>query len=316
MSEQAAAPAAPAPIASEAPQAGESTQEAVDSQGEGQETLEAAEETLADPKASKTEKKAAEKQIKKYSLKVDNQMEDMELDLSNEEEVKKHLQLSKVAQKRMQETAEYKKNMQKFFDVLKSDPLSILSDPNLGIDVKAMAEVIMNNEIENLKKSPEQREKEQLQKELEELRGKQKKEEETRKEAERTRMTEQAAQQLDTDISSALETSGLPKSPRTVKYMAEAMLLALDNNIDLSAKDIVPLIKKQTLSEFRELIGAMPEDALEDFIGKDTINKMRKRAVAKVKAPIDTPQVKSTGQKGAPVVEEKKIAFKDFFKPY
>lgn len=276
-------------------------------------------ESSAEPKAApiKEEKKETAKK-RKFNLKVDGREEELELDLDNEEEVKKHLQMSRAAHKRMQEAAEYRKNVAQFFELLKTDPVKVLSDPSIGVDVKKMAEMVLNNEVEELKKSPEQREKDRLAKELEEIKDKYKKEEEARKSAEFQRLQEQAAVQLDQDMTSALETSGLPKSPRTVKAMAEYMMLAMQNDLDISAKELVPLVKKQILGEFKEMIGLLPDEALEEFLGKDNISRVRKRTLQRIKQVAQSPeQIKPTGEDAKKKKEEpKKIAFKDFFKPF
>lgn len=272
----------------------------------------ALEKEAAGEKLSKEEKA----EIKKWRLKIDGREEEL-----TEDELVKHAQLGKAAHKRMQEAAQYKKNVAAFFETLKADPLRVLSDPSLGIpaeQLKKLAESVISNEIEDLKKTPEQREKEKLQRELESLKQRYKEEEESRKQSEFQRLQEQAALQLDNDIASALDTSGLPKSPYTVKKMAEYMLLALQNDIDLSAKDVVPIIKKQITSEIREMFSAAPEDLIEDFLGKDNISRLRKRAVARIKdAPKTAEQIKPSGAEAQkPKEEPKKIPFKEFFKPY
>lgn len=298
----------------------EASQEAIAAEAdavEGAEESTDAESPAPAAKAAPKKEAAKASAKKKYQLKVDGREEELELDLDNEEEIKKHLQLSKAAQKRMQEMAEYKKNVAAFFDTLKNDPLKVLTDPNLGLDMKRIAEMVVNNEVEELKKSPEQREKEKLQRELEAIKKQHEDEKKARAEAEFARIQEQEAVRLDNEITSALDTSGLPKSAYTVKKMAEYMMLALQNNIDLSAKDVVPLLKKQTLAEVREMIGLLPEDMLEDFIGKENISRVRKRSLAKLKeTPKTVNDVKPAGN-DVKKVEEKakpKIEMKDWLK--
>jgi len=174
---------------------------------------------VAKPGSAKPAPKAAgEKAIqdmrRKYQLKVDGQMEDMEIDLGNEEEVKKHLQLSKAAYKRMQESAEMKKGVQELLDVLRTNPLKVLTDPRLQIpdDVRRkLAESLVNDELAEMAKTPEVREKERLQREYERLKQQVQQEKQARETAEFQRLTEQHAVALDTDISSAIEKSGMPK---------------------------------------------------------------------------------------------------------
>lgn len=307
-----AAPAAPAaPAAVDSP---------VDSADEIQ-ALEAAEAEGA-PKAEAVAKDKAkiESQKRKFKLKVDGQEFEEELDLSNEEEIKKHLQMSKASQKRMQQFAEYEKGVKGLLETLRTDPLKVLADPRLNIPEavrQKMAEAIINNEIEELAKTPEQKEKERIQKEYEQLK-KQYEEEKKAKEDEKFElMKAQAAQNLDLEISKAIETTGLPKTARTVRYMAEALSFCLENKINISPEDLAPFIKKQTLQEFKEMVSSLPDEEFEDWLGKDQIGRIRKRTLQKLKSSAPNPnQVKATGKSEAKKAEDaqKKIPLKDFMK--
>lgn len=270
----------------------------------------------------KEEPKAESKRgKKKFELKVDGAVDSIEVDLDNEEELKRHLQMSKAAQKRMQQFAEYEKGVKGLFEALQKDPLKVLSDPRLGISEdarKKMAEAIINNEIEEMQKTPEQREKERLQREFEALKKQHEEEKQAREQAEFKRLQDQAAQQLDLEISQAIEQAKLPKTARTVRYMAEAMMFALQNGLDLAAKDLVPYIKKSTLSDFREIISSLPDEEFEDWLGKDQISRIRKRNLQKVKQIAETASAVKPTAEAAKAKEEakepKKMLAKDFFR--
>lgn len=166
-------------------------------------------------KAEAPKREIPASQKKKYSLKVDGKNEDMEIDLSNEEEMIKHLQLSKASQKRMQESAEMRKGLQELFQALQTDPARVLNDPRLNIPEevkKKLAEAIVNKELQEMQKSPEQKEKERLQAEYERLKQQVEEEKKGREAAEFARLQEHHAVQLDNDISEAITASGLPKS--------------------------------------------------------------------------------------------------------
>ena len=271
----------------------------------------------ATQKAAEAAKPASAK--KKYNLKVDGQQETLEFDPSNEEEIRKQLQLARVGQKRMQQFAEYENNVKQLFELLQKDPIKVLNDPRLGIDPetrKKMAEMIINNEIEEMQKTPEQRERERMQREYEDLKKKHEDTEKARVAAEQAKLQQQYAVQFDNDISDAIESSGLPKTSRTVKYFAEAMMFCVQNGIELSAKDLAPLIRKQTMSDFRDLVGSLPDEEFEDFIGKDTLSRIRKRSIQKIKQVASTAnQVRDTGVANKPVEKlAEKVNAKDFFK--
>jgi hypothetical protein len=302
-----------APVASEAP-VSDNTEATLDTQ----EGIEGEEATLAP-----AEKKAIEKQLKKYKLKVDGEEFEEELDLNNEEEVKKRLQLARAAQKRMQETAserkknqDFEKSAQEFFQLLKSNPRAILTDPSIGIDLKKFAQEIINEEMEQAKKSPEQREIERLQKELGDREKTAKDADEKRQAAEFQKLQEQATVQLDTDITEACKAAGLPKKPYVLKKFVDLMTMAVENDIPLTAKDLGPLVKRQIIEDIQEMTAAAGDDDIEDLIGKDIMTRMRKRSLAKAKTVPGAGGVRATAASANTKVDEpsKKIAMRDFFK--
>ncbi len=228
--------------------------------------------------------------------------------------------MSKAAQKRMQQFAEYEKGVKGLLETLRTDPLKVLADPRLNIPEetrKKMAEAIINNEIEELGKSPEQKEKEKFQKEYEELKAKVESDKKKKDAEDFQRLQETAARELDTEMSAAIAKAGLPKNARTVRYMAEAMMFALENNIELSANDLVPYVKKHALSEFKEMISALPDEEFENWLGKDQIGRIRKRSISKMKQSGQSPdQIKATGESDKKKSDEpvQKIDMKTFLR--
>jgi hypothetical protein len=287
------------------------------------ETPPAPEAVAAEAAKKEAAPKASNK--KKFPIKVDSQVEEVEIDLDNEDEVRKQLQLARVAQKRMQQFSEYEKGVKGLLETLKTDPLKVLADPRLGIPVEVqrkMADAIINNEIEEMSKSPEQKEAEKRQKEYEDLKKELESTKKRQEEERFTMMQAQAAKEFDVEISSAIEKAGLPKNARTVKYLADAMLLCYDNKIDMSFDDLVPYVRKEIMGDFRDLIGALPDEEFEDWLGKDQVGRLRKRSLAKLKsaatpAPV-AEQVKPTGEAERKQVEDKsaksKIPLRDFLK--
>lgn len=285
---------------------------------EGNESSTEAQAAPAIDDLSKSEQKEIVKQLKKFKLKVDGKEIEEEIDLSDEEGLTKRFQLGKAAQKRMQEATELKKAAEEFIDMLRTNPRRVLSDPNISVDLKKLAQEIINEEIENASKSPEQLEKEKLQKELEELREKYKKDEEERKKNSFERLQAEQEEKIQNDIEGALKTSNLPKTPYTVRKMAEMMMLALQNNIDLSPKDLVPLLRKQMSTDIKDLFSASGDEVLEELLGKDNISRLRKRTVAKVKEQQVAQTANSVKQTGTEGKSEKKepqrMSIKDFLK--
>lgn len=274
-----------------------------------------AKDVLSDPSASKAEKKAAEKKLKEFEIKAYGKTQKLSLDLDNEEELKKYLTKAVSFDKASQESAEIRKAAVEFIEELKKNPRKILSDPNIGLDLKQFAQDIINDQIEEEAKSPEQREIEKLRAELESRMEAEKKAKEEFEKSEFERLQRDAETRLESDIESALTSSDLPKTPYTVKKMADIMLMAMQNGIELAPKDVVPLLRQQMAQEIKEMFSASSEDVLEELLGNDNLTRLQKRRLAKAKAVQTANSVKPSGNE--PVkksVEEKKINMKDFFK--
>ena len=267
---------------------------------------------------------AAAARIRKLKLKVDGQEleEELPFDLDDNPEaveyMTRQLQLSKVAQKRMAEYSQLQKEAVSLVETLRKNPRKVLSDPSIGIDVKQLAAQIIEEEIANAQKSPEQLEKERLENELKSLQEEREREREEAREKEFSRLQEMEYERYDTLISKAIETSDLPKSPYVVKKIADYMLLGLNEGIDVSPEDVLPLVRDEIQNDLREMFAVMPDEVIEKIVGKDVFNRVRKKNVAKAKSapqPVKS-AIKDTGvasKASASSSDAQKKTFRDFF---
>lgn len=291
--------------------------------GEQQQAAEA-QATLENPTATKAEKKAAQKTLKKLTLKIDGQEIEEELpfeipdDPKAIEYMKRELQMGRMGQKRAQEKASIEKEVVKFIEELRKNPRKALSDPAIGLDVKKLATEIIEEEIENAKKSPEQLEKEKLQAELQALKEEREKEKKEAEEKEMARLQEEAYERYDMLMSQTLEKSDLPKTAAVVKKMADYMLIGLQAGKDVTPDDVLPIVREEIIEDYKQLLNSLPDDEIEKFIGKERINSIRKKSIAKAKqAPAAVKAAAKTADTGKVKIEEKqkeKVTFKDFFK--
>ena len=237
------------------------------------------------PKDKPKEAKASEKTSKKkLKIKVDGKEEEEEFDFDDDERLVKDRQLAKVAQKRIAEFAQLQKEVREFVEQLRSNPRAILADPDIGIDLKQLAASIMQEELENSQKSPEVLEKEKLEKELKKLREDQERKEKEFQQKEFERLQEREFERMDVLMSQALEKTDLPKSPYVIKKMADYMILGLQNEVDVTPEDVLPIVRDEIMSDIKAMFTAMPEEVIENWLGKDMIAKLRKRSLAKAKA--------------------------------
>jgi hypothetical protein len=233
----------------------------------------------------------------------------------------RQLQMAKMAQKRAKEAADLRQQVERIGDYLdqaKGDKKKLRAlIKELGGDEKELAAMIIEEEIANSQKSPEQLAKEALEEELKTLKEQREKEKKDWETREKERLLGQEMERYDMLVSKAIESSELPKSPYIVKKMADYMMLGLENGIDLHPNDIINLVKEEVQSDLQELVRAMGADNAEKFLGKEILGSIRKKNIAKVKASQPpTPMKASIKDVGANKQESKPVqkqTFKNFF---
>lgn len=301
------APAAQAPSASqsEAPQTEANVEQNASSE------LQSAEAAAAKPDATKAEKKAAEALRKKYDLKVNGKSKSIELDLNDDNMVQQYLQKAMASDEKFQEAATLRKDVQLLVKTLKENPLAILTHPDVGVDVKQLAQMVINQELEDMQKSPEQKKLEELEKQLKSEQEARQKIEEEKRQAELARREEEQFRQIDTDITDALRSTDLPKVPYVVKRISDTMIAAFDMGYkDVTVKDIMPIVEKQLKEEMGQWFDGSSEDALEKLMGKN-LDRIRKKRLASKKAP-SVQQIKDTASAAKPKEEKKEATPKRF----
>lgn len=299
----------------------ESSEEVGDEVEAADATNEELTDVLTDEDSSEEEVQEAVFELKKrMTFKVNGKDVEKEIDLSDESKLQELLQKGFAADERFQEASSMEKQMKQFASLLQSDPIQALIAA--GHDPDKVAEAYMEQRIEQMQKSPEQLQLEKLQKEVEDERKLREDLEQEKVSAEQSRAQEEYSRQLDTEITDALDTSNLPKSPYVVKRIAENLMIALEKDEDATVEAILPIVERQINSEIREMFEAMPEDVIEKILGNDVSTKLRKRRLKKIKkTPAGGLDVKPTGQseiKKARAAKEDKPSQKasDFFKNF
>jgi len=273
-------------------------------QSEGQEVAPEAQEasaTLSNPNASKAAKSEARKTLKKLTLKVDGEEyeQDLPFELPDDpkaiEYMKRELQMAKMGQNRAQHAAGLEKEIVQFFDELQKNPKKALSNPAFKdrLDLKKLAAEIIEEEIENSKKSPEQLEKEKLQAELQAIKEERENEKKSSEQREFERLREKYAEDYDIQITQALEGNKIPKSAAAVKKIADYMEIALQHGKDVSVNDLIPIIREELSNDFLQHLNSLPDDQLDQYIPKAIQDRLRKRVVAKAKQAASNPALKA-----------------------
>lgn len=261
---------------------------------------------------------AQKKKIKQLPLKFNGKEYTEDLPFEIDEEHKdwyvKQLQKAKLADYKANEYSQLEREIGAFIQELRANPKKALSNPAIGLDIKQFAAQILQEEIEQAQKSPEQLEKEAMQRELEEIKAQRQKEKEEFDARELQRLEEREYERYDSLMASALESSDLPKSPYVVKKMTEYMMLGLENGIDVQPADVIPLIREEIHREIQEMFQVMPAEVIEQIMGKNNLDKLRKKRVAGAKpVPLKAAVKDTAASKKEEKKEENPKTFRDFF---
>lgn len=276
-------------------------------------------EAELDAEDAKAVEEAAKSAIKKFQIKVDGEEMEEEIDLSDEELVKRHLQKSKAFDRRSKEYSSLQKDVDTFFKAIQASPqdaAQVLSE--LGMDVNQFAEQVINSRLEELSLSDEEKEKRNAQKELEDYKKKVQEYEERLKAEEQSKADSEAAKQLDSEISDAMEKhSKLPKTQYIVKRIADTgIAIFKKTGKHLPMNEVVKIVDQQIRTELDETYDAMDDDTLSEVLNKHA-ERIRKKRIATRKASqkaVTANKTVETGKKkNNPEEPKKKLTYSEFF---
>lgn len=321
MSQEQAAPAEAQEVISPESQEVESSEEIVENE-EGADLEAQPEEVKEEPK--KEEKKQEASSIKTFKIKSNGKVKEIKLDMSKDSDIQKYLELAEGSQEKFQEAASLRKQVESLVKELKSNPLAILKNKELGLDVKKLATQILEDELREMEMSPEQKKLAEMERQLKEFEEEKKRISEEKKAAELEKARMQAMQQFDDEVTEALSSSKLPKSPYVVKRISDTLLEVYNMTDeqgnpmypDASVKDILPYVEEQINNEIKALFEVAPDDVLEAMVGKGRIDKMRKNRIAKAKAVPPKIQETASAPKKDEKSDDEKIPMGKFFSPF
>lgn len=272
--------------------------------------------------------KEIEKLEREYSLKVNGKEVKTKVDVNDTARITRALQMEAAAQQAFQDRAisakqlqEIQADVQNFLTEFSSDPLKVLMNGDFNFtkeQKRQIAEAILREDLEESLKTPEQIRAEAAEERLQELMEEKEELESQRRQEEQSHLEAQAAIELETEISSAIESGQLPKSKYMTKKLADLAYIAYINGVDLSMKDIIPFAKEQYKKDMREMLQVLADDEVEELVSKERIRNIRNKQIQAVKpkggviaSPLKT---QDTGAGGKKSEEAKPLRSKDFFK--
>lgn len=203
----------------------------------------------------------------------------------------KGYQLEQVAQQKLQQAGATQRQAEQFIKILKSNPRAVLSDPSIGVDIKAFATQILQEAYEDEIMSPEQRDAKNAKAEL----AKYKEEAEARQRAEDEKTFQEQSSQFydyyDQEFTKAIAAEGLPKTEFTVARMASYQTEAIKRGLtQVTPAQIAQLVRQDYIKEINALFSAAADDTLVGLTGEDLANKFIKAQAAAMKKKQSLPQ--------------------------
>ena len=271
------------------------------------------------------EKKRVNSLMLKFNGKEYEEKLPFEIDEEHSDWMRKQLQLSKMSQSKSQEYANSQKEMQSlqnevvaFMQELKTNPRKALANPMVGIDIKQLAADILEEEIENSRKSPEQLQREELQRELKALKDERENEKKQTESLQEQATLERLYDKYDSMISGALDANpDLPTTPYIVDKMTKYMAIAVDEGYEPDMSIISNIVRDEINEDIQHLLRVLPVDKVEALIGKDVLNKLRtsRLASAKKAPPVAKSSIKDVAAKKAQqdTSPAQRMTMKNFF---
>lgn len=212
----------------------------------------------------------AEQTLKRmFKVKVDDQ--EVEVD---EEELLKGYQSSRASQKRFQEAAAQRKQVEELLKLGKSDPARVLKE--LGVDLRQFTESQLQEFVADGLLTPEQRELKETKAKLAALEAR---DAELKQQQEAEQLQQETArlqQELEASFIKALEVGKLPHTADTVRRMAQKQLAALNKGLELTPEDLAGLVKLDLEEEHKTLLSKLKDEDLEGYLGQELIKKLQK----------------------------------------
>ena len=220
---------------------------------------------------------------RKFMLKVDGQEFEEEYDLSNEEQIKKDLQLARAAKKRMSEANLSKKEFFELTQKIQKNPLAMIE--SMGDEgLELIEKMLWEKKIRQQTMSPEQIKQETMEQRLAKYEAQEKAQKEKEEDDTNAAIEAKEAQHYQKVIIDALDKSGLPKTPEMAKRAAFLLHKNLELGLDLDATELVAEMRKEVLDLVKSLVGSSEGEALLNLLGPETAKKIRKHDIATLKA--------------------------------
>lgn len=212
--------------------------------------------------------------------------------------------LSKVEQRR-QEALKAKAEADGLLKRLKDDPRAALRE--LGVDVRALSERTILDEIELEKMTPAERKLYEREQEIKKWETEKQKAEREKQEAAHAEEVERHKDELANLFLSTMEATGLPKSSGRFVMHRMAHLYAQNEQAGLesSPEEMAAYVMEGFRAEHKGVVGNLKGEQLVDFLGPEAVKEVLRFHLEKARAkrglPAGAPRVAPEPKPAAPV---------------
>jgi hypothetical protein len=222
-------------------------------------------------------------------------------------------QKSSGAEARLKTAQKERADALRLIELAKSDPFALIKELNPLGDEKSAISKRLAQLMEEEMMSPEEKAHRADMEELLALRTEKSSAKQKLEEAELEAQVAQQQQKFDTEISEAIVEVGLPKNVATIKRVAEYLLEAYENNIEIPVKKVAQMVKADIRAEAQAILSGASEEDFADLLGKDLLTKAQKSSLANIKRPGNpvNPQAKKDAPK-----PDKKVTGDDWLREH
>lgn len=203
------------------------------------------------------------------------------------EEVLNHASMSHAAQGKFEEAAKSRKQAESLISRMKSDPISALLDPALGLSKDQVREALENwyskEYIEPETLSPQERKYKEMEQRLKSFEQSEKDKLAKAQKEQEDKITNNQKEHLQKQITDAIDGSGLPRTKFIAQRMAYYMRQNLINGWEAPMGVIVDQVKKERREMMSDLTEASDGDTLISMLGEGVVKKIQKHALEKLR---------------------------------
>ena len=251
-----------------------------------------------EPKPAPTDKEKAEKAAAAALKRLKVKGKEIEVDESKYHE---YAQKGAAATETWMEAAKMKRDADDFMRRLKEDPRSVLTDPNLGVDFRKIAEDYIWEQIQDEQLSPEQKAQRDRDRELEKYKAAEKERMGKAQQEDEQKLKDHYRQDFDKKITEAMSKTQLPKTEYSLDRLIHYMRLDVENGFQQDIGEYVKMVEDDYAADLKAFVGNLSPEQLEKFIGAEQLKKHREHDLKRLKT--STPEAGHTFVPGKGMVK-------------